>query len=196
MSSGEGACVRARRPGRDWGGFISYRHRSRYPDEFFPKPWPAAGCTRISRRHARGNARVRFESPLGFLPAPFPAGHSTCAWPFFLVSPNGQAQPFSGQALAGVVLTTGEFAIWSELAQAAFEKPSERRQLRILAGTNPIASGKTLQANQRLTTPAMVYTYTDQGVQSVSIRFREWAERYCAGSNSDLRFLLASLPTW
>lgn len=66
---------------------------------------------------------------------------------------------------------------WSGSYQLAFELDWNNR-LRILCGINPFASQYHLKPGRTFTTPAMLWTWSDQGKGQVSRNFHRWARNY------------------
>jgi alpha-galactosidase len=90
--------------------------------------------------------------------------------PSFLLALNARAQEEAGEVLGGSLA-------WSGSYQLAFDLDWNNR-LRALCGINPFASQYHLQPGCTFATPAMLWTWSDQGKGQVSRNFHRWARRY------------------
>ena len=90
--------------------------------------------------------------------------------PSFLLALNAPAKEEAGEVLGGSLA-------WSGSYQLAFELDWNNR-LRALCGINPFASQYRLKPGRTFTTPAMLWTWSDQGKGQVSRNFHRWARRY------------------
>ena len=91
-------------------------------------------------------------------------------FPSFILSLNGPADEENGEAIGGSLEWSGSF-------QLAFDLDFKNR-LRALCGINPFAEEYHLQPGETLTTPAMLWTWSDSGKGQVSRNFHNWARRY------------------
>jgi alpha-galactosidase len=115
---------------------------------------------------------------LEFLKSVGRAATSRVTEPVFVVSLRGTMQSSEGAALAGILLTAGDFVNSFE-----YEEPENIfpygptpviTRLRILGNTNPRSIPRTLLPDQKLVTPPMAFTYHDQGIQAATARLRAW----------------------
>lgn len=90
--------------------------------------------------------------------------------PSFVVSLNAPADEESGEAIGGSLAWSGSFALSFDV------DPSNR--LRMLAGINPFGSEYHLLAGKTFTTPALLWSWSDQGKGQVSRNFHRWALKY------------------
>ena len=91
------------------------------------------------------------------------------AAPSFLLSLGAPAQEESGAVLAGSLEWSGSF-------QLAFEVST--KGTRVLGGLNPFASQYHLLAGRVFTTPVMLWSYSANGMGSLSRQMHRWARRY------------------
>jgi alpha-galactosidase len=87
----------------------------------------------------------------------------------FLVALDGPAKENSGRVLGASLAWSGNFQ---------FNFQVEGNRLTALAGMNPFASDYKLDAGKTLVTPALLYTFSDQGKGEVSRRFHRWALKH------------------
>jgi alpha-galactosidase len=90
--------------------------------------------------------------------------------PSFLLALNAPAKEEAGEVFGGSLA-------WSGSYQLAFDLDWNNR-LRALCGINPFGSQYHLQPSRTFTTPAMLWTWSDQGKGQVSRNFHRWARRY------------------
>lgn len=90
--------------------------------------------------------------------------------PSFILSLNQPAAEESGSVIGGSLEWSGSF-------QLAFDLDWKNR-LRALCGINPFAEAYHLQPGETLTTPAMLWTWSDHGEGQVSRNFHNWARKY------------------
>ncbi len=90
--------------------------------------------------------------------------------PSFLLALDAPAKEEAGEVLGGSLA-------WSGSYQLAFDLDWNNR-LRALCGINPFASEYHLKPGRTFTTPAMLWTWSDQGKGQVSRNFHRWAHRY------------------
>jgi len=90
--------------------------------------------------------------------------------PSFLLALNASAREEAGEVIGGSLA-------WSGSYQLAFDCNWNNR-LRALCGINPFASQYRLKPGRTFTTPAMLWTWSDQGKGQVSRNFHRWARRY------------------
>ena len=90
--------------------------------------------------------------------------------PSFLVTLNAPAKEETGEVIGGSLA-------WSGSYQLAFDL-DWNGQLRALCGINPFGSQYHLQPGRIFATPAMLWTWSDQGKGQVSRNFHRWARRY------------------
>lgn len=75
-----------------------------------------------------------------------------------------------GEVIAGALAWSGNYRIDFSV--------DEYDILTLLAGANPDGAAYTLDAGQTLTTPEMVYTFSDCGAGGASRNLHDWARRY------------------
>jgi alpha-galactosidase len=90
--------------------------------------------------------------------------------PSFIVSLGGAAAEETGEAIGGSLKWSGSF-------QLAFEVDWKNR-LRALCGINPFGEQYKLKPGETFTTPAMLWTWSDNGKGQVSRNFHRWARIY------------------
>ena len=90
--------------------------------------------------------------------------------PSFMLALNEPVDEKKGEVLAGSLRWSGSF-------QFAFDM-DWNRNLRLLAGMNPIGAHYLLEPGKKFITPAMLYAYSKQGKGEVSRRFHHWAMKY------------------
>ena len=90
--------------------------------------------------------------------------------PSFLISLNQPADEDRGEVIAGTLAWSGNY-------QLAFEV-DPLHNLRIIPGINPYASAYSLAPNQEFTTPAFLFTYSNQGKGGASRSLHRWARKH------------------
>lgn len=90
--------------------------------------------------------------------------------PVFMLSLDQPATETTGNVLAGTLAWTGNF-------QFQFEVDPQDR-LRIVAGMNPYASEYKLAPGKTFVTPALLYTYSQEGTGPASRSIHSWARKY------------------
>lgn len=90
--------------------------------------------------------------------------------PTFMLSLDGSATETTGKVVAGTLAWTGNF-------QFLFEVDPQDR-LRLAAGMNPYASEYNLAPGKIFVTPALLFTYSDQGTGHASRSMHRWARKY------------------
>lgn len=108
------------------------------------------------------------------------------ASPSFLISLDGPAREDSGEVYGGSLA-------WSGNHKTTFEV-DECGQLNVLPQINDFASTYTLDPGQTLTTPQMVWTYSDRGRGQVSRNLHDWVRRYGLMHGTELRPIV--LNSW
>ncbi|MDN3546977.1 alpha-galactosidase [Mucilaginibacter aquaedulcis] len=88
----------------------------------------------------------------------------------FMVSMDKPATEDEGKVLLGALEWSGNFKIDLELDVA--------NNLRVIAGINNAASEYHLKSGEEFTTPALVYTYSDQGKGDASRKLQSWARNH------------------
>jgi alpha-galactosidase len=88
----------------------------------------------------------------------------------FILSLNGPAQEDAGEVFGGSLEWPGSF-------QMAFDVDWDNR-LRALCGINPFGEAYRLKPGEVFTTPAMLWTWSNQGKGQVSRNFHRWARSY------------------
>ena len=90
--------------------------------------------------------------------------------PSFLIALDHEAREEEGTVLGGSLEWSGSF-------QFALEVDMKNR-LRALAGINPFGSQYRLVPDQTFVTPAMLWSWSNQGKGQVSRNFHRWARQY------------------
>lgn len=90
--------------------------------------------------------------------------------PSFLVSLNKPAQEDQGEVIAGTLAWSGNFHTVLEV--------DPLHNLRLISGINPYASEYSLAPAQEFTTPAFLFTYSNQGTGEASRNLHRWARKY------------------
>ncbi|MDR1342186.1 MAG: alpha-galactosidase [Prevotellaceae bacterium] len=106
--------------------------------------------------------------------------------PCFLLSLGNPATEDYGEVVGATLAWPGSF-------QFCFEVDPQKR-LRVLSGINPYASSYTLEKGEVFKTPALLYTYSGNGVGEVSRRFHRWGRQYGIKNGSGERSIL--LNNW
>ncbi|MBB6110062.1 alpha-galactosidase [Mucilaginibacter lappiensis] len=88
----------------------------------------------------------------------------------FAVSIDKPATEDEGKVLLGALEWSGNFKIDFELDVSD--------NLRLIAGINNAAAEYHLKPNEEFATPALVYTYSDQGKGDASRKLQRWARKY------------------
>ena len=90
--------------------------------------------------------------------------------PLFFLSLDKASDENNGELIAGTLAWTGNFRFAFEL--------DEKNSLRIIPGINNYASDYHLQPGETFTTPAFIYTYSNQGKGQASRNLHRWARSY------------------
>ncbi|MBN8823240.1 MULTISPECIES: alpha-galactosidase [unclassified Spirosoma] len=90
--------------------------------------------------------------------------------PSFLVSLNQPAEEDQGEVIAGTLAWSGNY-------QLAFEV-DPLHNLRVIPGINPYASAYNLAPGVEFTTPAFLFTYSQQGKGGASRHLHRWARKH------------------
>ncbi|BAV07945.1 alpha-galactosidase [Filimonas lacunae] len=106
--------------------------------------------------------------------------------PAFLLSLNDKATETEGELVAGTLAWSGNFQFLFEM--------DEKNQLHVLSGMNPYASDYELEANKTFTTPAFIFTYSNQGKGQASRNLHSWARNYGVLNGKGSRYTL--LNNW
>lgn len=106
--------------------------------------------------------------------------------PSFQLSFDQPATDDAGKVLLANLAWSGNFKI-------DFETDPHHR-LRLVAGINPYASAYTLQPKQSMTTPALIYTYSETGTDIASRNLHRWARNYRIPDGNGSRLTL--LNNW
>lgn len=88
----------------------------------------------------------------------------------FMISMGKPAEENAGNVLYGALEWSGNFKIDLEL--------DYQDNLRIIAGMNSYASPYSLKPGEIFTTPAFLYTFSDQGKGDASRKLQSWARNY------------------
>jgi alpha-galactosidase len=90
--------------------------------------------------------------------------------PTFMVSFDKPATEDEGKVLLGQLAWSGNFKLDFEV--------DNYNNLRLIAGINPYASEYQLAAGQEFTTPAFIYTFSNNGKGDASRNLHHWATKY------------------
>jgi len=90
--------------------------------------------------------------------------------PSFFLSLNSKSEENTGELIAGTIAWSGNFRL-------AFEVDNNG-ELRISSGINPFASEYSLAPGKVFTTPAFIYTFSNQGKGKASRNLHAWARKY------------------
>jgi alpha-galactosidase len=104
----------------------------------------------------------------------------------FMVSMDKPATEDEGKVLLGAMEWSGNFKIDLEIDMAD--------NLRLIAGMNNAASEYHLKPGEEFTTPAFLYTYSDQGKGDASRKLQRWARKYKIVDGEGSRYTL--LNNW
>lgn len=104
----------------------------------------------------------------------------------FLLSLNGKSTETAGELIAGTLAWTGNFQYTFEVDQ--------RNGLRMRSGINPFASEYYAAPGEAFTTPAFIFTWTDQGKGQASRNLHRWARNYGVLDGKERRLTL--LNNW
>jgi alpha-galactosidase len=88
----------------------------------------------------------------------------------FFLSLNGKSSETAGELIAGTLAWTGNFQYTFEVDQ--------RNGLRVRSGINAYASEYYLAPGETFTTPAFIFTWTDQGKGQASRNLHTWARSF------------------
>ena len=106
--------------------------------------------------------------------------------PCFLLSLDIPAEENHGEVIGGTLAYPGSF-------QFCFEVDNNQK-LRVLSGINPHASSYILERNKTFKTPALLYTYSNEGTGKMSRDFHRWARKYGIKNGDKERAIL--LNNW
>lgn len=106
--------------------------------------------------------------------------------PCFLLSLDRSAEESVGEVIGGTLAWPGNF-------QFTFEVNNDKR-LRVLSGANPFASAYTVEKGKTFKTPALLYTYSDEGTGKITRNFHRWAWKYGIKKGDEERSVL--LNNW
>lgn len=106
--------------------------------------------------------------------------------PAFFLSLNEPATETTGQLIAGTLAWTGNFQFLFELDRL--------NKLRVISGMNPYASDYVLDAGKKFTTPAFIFTWSNQGMGAASRHLHDWARNHAVLNGRGSRMTL--LNNW
>ncbi|WP_165042526.1 alpha-galactosidase [Dysgonomonas sp. ZJ709] len=106
--------------------------------------------------------------------------------PCFLLSLGNPAEESNGEVIGGTLAWPGNF-------QFCFEVDNDQK-LRVLSGINPYASTYTLDKDKVFKTPALLYTYSNEGTGKITRNFHRWARKYGIKNGDKERSIL--LNNW
>jgi alpha-galactosidase len=104
----------------------------------------------------------------------------------FFLSLNKPSTETDGEVIAGTLAWTGNYKYTFEIDQ--------RNGLRVISGINSFASEYFLQPNEVFTTPAFIFTYSNQGKGQASRNLHKWARNYAVLNGNVPRMTL--LNNW
>jgi alpha-galactosidase len=90
--------------------------------------------------------------------------------PSVMISVDAPAREEEGEVIGASLCWSGSFQIEAEV--------DFQNRLRVMGGINPVGSQYHLKAKQEFKTPAMLWTWSDQGKGQVSRNFHNWARKY------------------
>lgn len=90
--------------------------------------------------------------------------------PCFILSLGSPSMEDHGEVIGGTLAWPGSF-------QFTFEVNNDNN-LRVLSGVNSYAGAYTLSRGESFKTPAMLYTYSNEGKGLITRRFNRWALKY------------------
>ncbi|MDR0799514.1 MAG: alpha-galactosidase, partial [Dysgonamonadaceae bacterium] len=88
----------------------------------------------------------------------------------FYMALDKPAEETSGRIVGGALAWPGSFALNFSI--------DNQDKLRIITGINSFAGQYLLEKGETLATPALLYTYSDEGKGIISRRFHRWARQY------------------
>lgn len=106
--------------------------------------------------------------------------------PCFILSLGKPAAEDNGEVIGGTLAWPGNF-------QFCFEVDNLNK-LRILSGANPYASTYFLEKGESLKTPALLFSYSDEGTGKMTRNFHHWAKKYGIKNGDKERSIL--LNNW
>jgi alpha-galactosidase len=106
--------------------------------------------------------------------------------PAFFLSLNSKSDENTGELIAGTIAWSGNFRL-------AFTVDN-KNSLRISSGINPFASEYSLAPGVIFTTPAFIYTFSNQGKGQTSRNLHAWARKYGVKDGEKSRLTL--LNNW
>ncbi|ATL46406.1 alpha-galactosidase [Chitinophaga caeni] len=106
--------------------------------------------------------------------------------PSFLISLNGTSTEEYGDVIGGTLAWSGNFKLDFEV--------DEINQLRILAGMNELGAEYHLLPGKTFTTPAFLFSYSNEGKGLISRNFHKWARDYGVLNGHGSRYTL--LNNW
>lgn len=90
--------------------------------------------------------------------------------PVFFLALNKPAGENNGEVIAGSLAWTGNFQLHFEI--------DEQNALRVISGINPYASTYHLDKGKTFTTPAFIFTYSNNGKGQASRNLHTWTRNY------------------
>lgn len=104
---------------------------------------------------------------------------STSEHPTFFLSVNAPATETEGEVVLGSLAWSGNYKL-------QFQYDAVNR-VYVQAGMNDFMSDYLLPANETFTTPAFIYTYSDQGKGKASRNFHKWARSFGYRKGNEVR---------
>lgn len=104
----------------------------------------------------------------------------------FILSFDHPAHETDGNCIGGALAWSGNYKLSFEV--------DERDYLSILCGINPFLSEYHLGKGEKLETPKMIYTFSNDGQGTVSRNFHDWARKYALHNGYSERPIL--LNSW
>ncbi|MBN1131843.1 MAG: alpha-galactosidase [Bacteroidales bacterium] len=88
----------------------------------------------------------------------------------FFLSLNHPAMETTGEVVGGTFAWPGNWKLLFDV--------DEKEHLHVITGINSYAGQLTLKKNSVITTPALLFTWSDQGTGQISRNFHRWARKY------------------
>ena len=106
--------------------------------------------------------------------------------PCFILALNEPASENAGTVIGGTLAWPGNFRF-------SFEVDNSKK-LRVLSGANSYASEYTLERGESMETPAMLFTFSNEGTGKMTRNFHRWARKYGIKNGEKERSIL--LNNW
>ena len=106
--------------------------------------------------------------------------------PCFILALNEPASENAGTVIGGTLAWPGNFRFTFEVDNS--------KKLRVLSGANSYASEYTLERGESMETPAMLFTFSNEGTGKMTRNFHRWARKYGIKNGEKERSIL--LNNW